>query len=187
MELLLLFFSSKCFNHHQTISKKLLVVTHLHTVYLVQTGTELGESGFFKQKWTYLPVLKVYQQKTLSAADCKININNCNITWPSTEGSKVQHFFPIKCNLISTILFYVFMFDILFLFYRKLHSFCLFIIHYCESLHCHHVFKFQSHKPRMMMFSSAESNFNLKCTQENSMLFFYLSSASLMASDTSKT
>lgn len=93
MELLLLFFSSKCFNHHQTISKKLLVVTHLHTVYLVQTGTELREPGFFKQKWTYLPVLKVYQQKPLSAADCKININNCNITWPSTEGSKVQHFF----------------------------------------------------------------------------------------------
>lgn len=80
MELLLLLFSSKCFIHYQTISKKLLVVTHLHTVSLVQTGTELREPGLFMQKWTYLPVLKVYWQKTLSAADCKININNCNIS-----------------------------------------------------------------------------------------------------------
>lgn len=63
MELLPLFFSSKCFIHYQTISKELLVVTHLHTVYLVQIGTELREPGFFKQKWTYLPILKVYQQK----------------------------------------------------------------------------------------------------------------------------
>lgn len=73
MERPLLSFSSKSFINYQTISKKLLVVTHLHIVYLVQIGTELSESGFFKQKLTYLPVLKVYQQKKLRAADCNIN------------------------------------------------------------------------------------------------------------------
>lgn len=47
----------------RTVLKKPLVITYMHTVFSGQIATALGELGFFKQKWTYLPILKLFQQK----------------------------------------------------------------------------------------------------------------------------